>query len=63
MPTEKQLNYIAVLLHVRDNAYHSAAYAEIARVCGYQSMSRAAKKATRQDATDTIEALLQSTKE
>lgn len=51
-PTEKQLSYIESLLGKPGNAYHSDAWAEIRRVTG-----AAEKKATRADASATIDAL------
>lgn len=52
-PSEKQLNYIASLMGVRDNKWHSSAYAEIERITGTKE-----KHATSQDASRTIAALL-----
>jgi hypothetical protein len=54
-PTAKQLQYIASLVGGRteDDAYRA-----IARICGI-SLAAAKRRATRQDASRTIDALLQ----
>lgn len=51
-PSEKQLDYIEILLDARGNGYYSAAYAEISRRTGARQ-----KDATRGDASRTIEAI------
>ena len=55
-PTEKQLNYIAMLLGVRDNSFHSSAFAAIGEDMGCSS-SKASRKATMKNASETIERL------
>lgn len=51
-PTEAQLAYIEKLLGKRDNGHHSDAYAAISRVTGASE-----RKATKRDASATIDAL------
>ena len=52
-PTDKQINYI---LAITNGRHESDAYRAIGQVCGF-SMSSAMRRATKQDASKTIETL------